>query len=128
MQKTINKFIFKKVLVNLFIADGDFQILLHPTTYLLQTPLFAKQLFYICPDTAIYTRVNFSLVSFFCKCISMIGVITPMWSKFSTYCRFENANYFRNLQLYKSYFKHRIYSVSLFQRELALVFQWCSSL
>ena len=107
-----------------------FHVFLHPTAYLFRTPLFAKQLFYIGPGTAIYTRTNFSLLSLFCKCISLFRAIapaTPISFKFSTYCRFVNANYFRNFQLCKSYFKHGIYYVSLFQRELAVVFHLCSS-
>jgi hypothetical protein len=120
MQRTTNKFIFKKVLVNPFMADGDSQILLHPTAYLFWTPLFAKQLFYIGPGTAIYTRTNFSLVSLFCKCISLFGAIaptTPISFKFSTYCRFVNANYFRSFRLCASFLsvgKRRAYSGSAF--------------
>jgi len=66
----------------------------------------------------------------FCKCIGLFGSIASLSAvtfKFSTNGRFINADYFGNHRLCKTYFKHRIYYVSLFWRELAVVFHLCAS-
>ena len=117
IQRTTIQFVFKNVLINPFMTYSYFHVFLHPTAYLFRTPLFAKQLFYIGPGTAIYTRTNFSLVSLFCECIGLFGAIAPTSSitfKFSTNSRFVNADYLGNLRLCLSCLKQRIYSVSFF--------------
>jgi hypothetical protein len=115
IQRTTNKFIIKKMLVNPLMTNGYFQILFHPTAYLFWTPFFVKQLFNISPSAPVDTRTNFSLVSLFCKFIGLFRSITPTTAiplKFSAYSRFMNTNYVCNFQLCKSYFKQRINSAS----------------
>ena len=127
IQRPTIQFVFKNVLVNPFMTYSYFHVFLHPTAYLFRTPFFTKQLFYISLSTP---SANFSLSSIFCKCVCLFRMITPSTQillKFSTYSRFLNANYFRNFQLCKSYFKNRIYYVLLFQPELDVVFHLCSS-
>jgi hypothetical protein len=130
IQRTTSQFVFKNVLVNPFMTDRYFHVFLHPTADLLRTPFFAYQSFNKDPSTTVNTGPDFSLPSVFRKCIGLFGAIVPSTTisyKFSTNGRFVNANHFGNLRLCKSCFKQRIYSVSFFQRELAVVFHLCTS-
>ena len=101
-----------------------------PTLDLFRKPVIFYQQLYKDPSYVIYSIFRLSLLSVFCKCIGLFGMIAPTSSipfKFSTNGRFVNANHFGNLRLCLSSFKQPIYSVSFFQRELAVVFHLCSS-
>jgi hypothetical protein len=101
-----------------------------PTLDLFRKPVIFYQQLYKDPSYVIYSIFRLSLLSVFCKCIGLFGMIAPTSSipfKFSTNGRFMNANHFGNLRLCLSCFKQRIYSVSFFQRKLAVVVHLCSS-
>ena len=102
----------------------------HPTLDLFRRPVIFYQLLYKATSYVIYSIFRLSLLSVFCKCIGLFGSIASLSAvtfKFSTNGRFMNANHFGNLRLCLSCFKQRIYSVSFFQRELAVVFHLCAS-
>ena len=130
IQRTTSQFVFKNVLVNPFMTDRFFHAFLHPTADLLRTPFFAYQSFNKDPSATVNSKVYIMSMTLLSKCIRLFGTIAPISSipfKFSTNNRFVNANYFGNLRLCFSCYKQRIYSVSFFQRELAVVFHLCSS-
>jgi len=102
----------------------------HPTLDLFRRPVIFYQQLYKATRSVIYSIFRLSLLSVFCKCIGLFGSIASLSAvtfKFSTNGRFINADYFGNHRLCKTYFKHRIYYVSLFWRELAVVFHLCAS-
>lgn len=130
MQRTSSKLIFKNVLVNPFMTDGYIQILLHPPTYLFWTPFFANQLFNIRPGAPVNTETNLTLLSILGKGMRLfmsIASSTTIPFELPANRRFVDTDYFGNLLLCLSCFKQRIYSVSLFQRELAVSFHLCTS-
>ena len=130
IQRTAILFVFKNVFVNPFMTYSYIHIFLHPSAYLFRTPFLTNQLFNIRPGAPVNTETNFTFFSAFSKSIRLLIPISStatISDKLSTYGRFMNSNYFSNLYLTISYFKHSIYYVSLFQRELAVVFHLCSS-
>ena len=130
IQRTTSQFVFKNVLVNPFMTYSYIHVFLHPTADLLRTPFFAYQSFNKDLSTAANSKVYIMSTTLLSKCIRLFGTIAPTSSlpfKFSTNSRFVNANYFGNLWLCLSCFKQQIYSVSFFQRELAVVFHLCTS-
>ena len=130
IQRTTSQFVFKNVLVNPFITYSYIHVFLHPTANLLRAPFFAYQSFNKDPSATVNLKVYIMSTTLLRKCIRLFGTIAPTSSipfKFSTNGRFVNADYFGNLRLCLSCFKQRIYSVSFFQRELAVVFHLCSS-
>ena len=123
MQRTASLFISKNVLVNPFMTYKYAHVLFHPIVNLLSRPFHLNQSFNEYPSASVNTRTNVISASVKRKIICLLGSVassTAISLKLMADGRFVHSDDFGNLSLCMTYFNQRIYSVSLFQRELAV--------